>query len=244
MTQPKKIRGDSILGTLPQDRQAVVGEFAQAHTLDETVKWLAADGLRVSRSALSHWLSSWAWQQQFRLVERDTLQFMRLAKERRPDLSESDLESFGNDFFQLQAVKDQDPKLFLKFRTARNKAELERLKLQQAERERVIREEHLKLEREKFQWEVCAKLLDQAALAKAAEIAGRPCSNTEKIGLLRRELFGDLEGATLSAPTADTQVTDRGRSPAAAPSPTALRSGTDRAPAPDRGRSPAAGASS
>lgn len=182
-----------MLKTLPEERQAAVAEYALGHTLAETVAWLGADGLRVSRMCVSRWLSWWSWRSQFRGLEADTLDFMEQVRARKPELSEGDVEAFGNDYFQLQALKLNDPKLFLKFRTARNRAEMEKLKLGQKEREIGQREEALKLEREKFERLVCERALTRAVQERAAEIAGRNAPQDEKIAAMREALFADVD---------------------------------------------------
>ena len=130
-----------MLKTLPKDRQAEIAEHAQAHTLAETTAWLREQGVSAGRTALSGWLSWWAWQQRFRLVEADALSFMEQVRRRRPELSEVEIEQFGNDFFQLEAIKLGDPKTFLAFRGARARAEIEKRKLDLAERRVRLLEE-------------------------------------------------------------------------------------------------------
>lgn len=140
MNRERKPRGDAILKTLPKERQAEIAEHANTHTLVETCAWLRADGLPVGKSALSEWLAWWSWQQRFKLVEADALHFMEQMRSRRPDLSEEQVEQFGNDFFQLQAIKLGDPKTFLAFRNARARASVENRKLALAERRVVLLE--------------------------------------------------------------------------------------------------------
>lgn len=134
MSASKKIRGDSTLGTLPEDRQAEIAEHAAGHTLKETVAWLKADGISISSGALSRWLSSWQLRRLFQLADADTMDFIRQLKERNPNLPESELQQFGAEFFQMQAMKMGDAKTFLKFATARTKAEMEKAKLAQKDR--------------------------------------------------------------------------------------------------------------
>ena len=131
----RKTRGDSILGTLPQERQLQIAEHARAHTLPETVAWLRADGIKCGTTALSDWLSSFVLQQQFRVAEQDSLNFIELLRKRRPDLKEAELNSWADEFFQVQAVKTGDADTYLAFRTARFKAEMEKAKLKLKEQQ-------------------------------------------------------------------------------------------------------------
>lgn len=131
----KKIRADSILGNLTAERQAEIAEYARSHSMAETKAWLAADGLRISMGSLSDWFSSWRLQQQFRVADADALNFIELLRKKRPELPETELQSWASEFFQMQAVKSGDSETFLAFATARHKAEMDRKKFEQRERE-------------------------------------------------------------------------------------------------------------
>jgi hypothetical protein len=194
MSAPQpKARGDSVLKTLPKERQADIAEYANAHTLKETVAWLAADGLRTNKSSVSDWLSSWHWQAVYAEAETDAGNFMELVRTSMPDVDEAKVEQFGNAFFQMRAVKKSDDKMFLKFRTARNKSEMEKLKFAQKERELAQKDEQIRLEREKFERLVCEKILDTATRDKAAEIASQNISRAEQIAEMRQALFSDVD---------------------------------------------------
>lgn len=185
----RKKRADSVLATLPAERQAQIAEHAMSHTLEQTVKWLGEDGVKTSRSALSLWLSDYGLRQQFKLAEADTLTFVDLLRKKRPQLSESDVASWANEFFQLQAVKQNDPGMWLQFATAQHKGSMDRLNFEQRERGLKQREEALKLEREKFEFNAA-----EACLAKLPElktIAANPkLSASDKILAIRQRLFG------------------------------------------------------
>ncbi|MGA3268878.1 MAG: hypothetical protein ABSE16_18915 [Verrucomicrobiota bacterium] len=52
----RKTRSDAKLKTLPEYRQAAIERYALNHSLDQTVKWLRHNRLRVSANALSRFL--------------------------------------------------------------------------------------------------------------------------------------------------------------------------------------------
>lgn len=184
MSTSKKTRGDSILGTLPPDRQTEIAEHANAHTLAETRDWLKADGIKVSSGALSGWLSSFVLRQRFRLADADTLQFIQLLRTRRPDLPEAELQQWGAEYFQMQAVKAGDAETFLAFSSARTKAEMEKKKLN-------LKERQFTLDRERFEFDAATAAKKFAAEIKT--ISANPKLNeSQKINAIRQRLFGVL----------------------------------------------------
>jgi hypothetical protein len=130
----KKTRADSILGTLTEDRQAEVADYARTHTLVETVAWLRADGLKTSRTALGEWLSSWSLSQRFKQSESSALQFKAWLAETFPKMSEEELDGRAAMIFQFEALKTGDPETYLAFASARHKAAMDKAKFEQKER--------------------------------------------------------------------------------------------------------------
>lgn len=207
MSTPKKTRGDSVLGTLPEERQAQIAEYAQAHTLRDTIDWLKADGIKLSSGALSVWLSSWALRRQFRLADADTLEFIRLLRERNPNLPETELQDFGAQYFQMQAMKLGDPKTFLKFASARHKGKMDHLNFEQRERALKTREEALNLERERFYDDASKRFVallrekPEQLKQMAATVANPRLSEAQKINAIRERLFGALPETPTTSPT-------------------------------------------
>lgn len=150
-----------MLGTLPPERQKDIAEYAQAHTLKDTIAWLAADGIRTNKSSLSEWLSSFSWEELYSEAESDAQKFMDLVRKSAPEIEDAKVEQFGNAFFQMRAIKRDQPELFLKFRTAKHRAQMDVAKLAQREKE-------MALELEKFKESTKSKLesgLDEIAQA-------------------------------------------------------------------------------
>jgi hypothetical protein len=165
MDAPRKRRGDAALAGLPENRLAEIEAHARAHTLDETAAWLAADGIKTSRTALSNWLNQRTWSATFRVCQEDALAFMQMVKQRKPELSEPDLEAFGNDYFQMQAVRLNQPALFLEFRKARHKAATDDRKLSLEERRVTL------LEKKAEQADAAKALVEDTSLTEAERAA-------------------------------------------------------------------------
>jgi len=135
MSDNRKPRSDSILRTLPEARQTEIAEHLRDHSYDDTVKWLAADGLRVSRSALSEFFSWYGIRRMCREAESGTRDIVQLFHKEFPEASQEKLSALGDMVFQLQALKGQDPKTFLAFQTAKHRARMDVARLEQRERE-------------------------------------------------------------------------------------------------------------
>jgi hypothetical protein len=151
MSANRKPRGDSVLKTQTEARQQEVVEHLLTHKLAETAAWLKADGVKVSRTSLSDFLSWYQLRSQFKGFEQSALTMIELLRRKRPDLSEPDLQGYANEFFQLQAIQQNDAQTYLAFATARGKAEMEKAKLDQQER-------RMQLEREKLSAQLKTKI--------------------------------------------------------------------------------------
>lgn len=187
----RKPRADSRLKTLPPERQEAIAEYAREHTMRDTLAWLKEDGLATSLGALSEFLLCWRLQEQFRQDESTTEALIEELKKDSPSLTEEQLDELGQRTFSLLAIRREDPATFVKVRSARSKAALERekLKLRQAAEQRLL--EGLNLQREKFQRETCEMFVKWAADKRATEIARSSSSNAEKIERLGQLMFGE-----------------------------------------------------
>jgi hypothetical protein len=108
MSENKKPRADSVLKTLPAERQAVIADYAREHTLKDTRAWLAADGVKTSEAALSGFLSWFTLQQQLSQNETVISQILDDLKTQNPELSQHQLQQAGQMFFTALAIKQGD----------------------------------------------------------------------------------------------------------------------------------------
>lgn len=186
----KKVRADAVLKNLPEERQGEIFERCRTETLAAVRKWLAQDGIKVSQQTLSEFYSWYALRASLKEAESDTENLLELIRKDAPELPEERLASIGNALFNLRAIKQQDPKLFLAFQTARHRAEMDRLKFEQRDRQLKQQAESLQLEREKFEFDAAKACL--AALPELKVIGSSKADDTTKIEAIRKRLFGQL----------------------------------------------------
>ena len=132
----RKPRGDSVLKTLPPERQAdIIERLTRAGgTYRETRAWLNADGIETSLAALHEFYSWYQINNVLRAVERDSQDFMAMLREYEPDMPEDKITKLGSQYFQSRALKAGDAETFLAVTDARHKADIANRKLDQKER--------------------------------------------------------------------------------------------------------------
>jgi len=187
----RKPNSNSVLKTLPDERQVDIVEHAQGNSLSTTVKWLKADGVKTSAAALSEFLSWYGLQQQFRQDGQTTESLLEQLKAEVPGLTEEQLDQLGQRTFSLLAIRRQDPDSFVMVRSARSKAELEKAKLKLREQAEARLAGQAKLAREKFQFDAAKAALKCAAELKT--ISASKLSQADKVNQARLKLFG-VEG--------------------------------------------------
>ncbi len=147
MSDDRKVRADATLKMLPEQRQQDIFEWLNTagNTFARCVEWLRQDGLQTSKRALSDWYSWYALRLKFKETERDTLNFQELVQEEMPELPQEKVTQLGSAYFNMQAIKQGNPELFLMIQGAQHKAKMDVLKYQQRERELVIAERRVRL---------------------------------------------------------------------------------------------------
>lgn len=193
MSQRKKARCDSNLKNLPEERQQEIFEYAAEHGLVKCAAWLREDGLETSKSAVGNFCRWYPLQAQFRADEQTTDSVLEQVKKEATQLTDEQLDIIGQRTFSLLALRREDSKTFLAYRTALNEAKFELAKIEL----RRQAEERLKgkaaLEKEKWVVESCEKILKAATDSKTREIAALSVPNSEKIALLRKHWFADVD---------------------------------------------------
>jgi hypothetical protein len=182
MSANRNARADSRLKRLPEARQAQIIEMMKAPGMTQTKvrAELAKDGLKTSEPALSEFFSWWHRQQQFRQASDFSEDFQQLLKKADPQLSDEQLQEYGQRVFQMHALQlaqaDPEAAALIWHRT-------QKLNLQA---------EIVKLEQQKFQRETCALFLKWAEDQRAKDIAASGgISQAEKIAQLGQLMFGD-----------------------------------------------------
>ncbi len=112
MSHPHKPRADSVLKTLPEDRQSAIAQYARLHTLEQTLKWLHANGTHTNIASLSRFLD---WHRMKAQMSRDKLVVQQLLSDlanQNPELTPDRLQQLGQIFFLGLALTEQDPRLW------------------------------------------------------------------------------------------------------------------------------------
>lgn len=108
MDTDKKPRADSVLKTLPEDRQAEIADFATSNTLADTVTWLRESGTQTTNSSLSKFLSWYRLKQQLLRNESAVLTLVTEIRNRNPEITTEKIYEAGHIFFAGSALEKQD----------------------------------------------------------------------------------------------------------------------------------------
>ncbi|HVY70797.1 MAG TPA: hypothetical protein VHH73_12775 [Verrucomicrobiae bacterium] len=170
------------LRALPRERQREILELLKDFKITDVIPDLAGKKIVTTEAALLEFQNWCVLRDQFEAWEADTKTLIDLLRARRPDIAEPDLERYANSVFQVQALKQNDATMSMKLAAARQHADME-------ERKMHLREEQLKLQREKFEFsaaEACLKELP--TLRTIAD--DNALDLDEKIERIRFQLFG------------------------------------------------------
>jgi hypothetical protein len=208
-----KVRSDSLLKNLPEDRQEQIMEWCntpserdgEGKTIPDTGglglarAQLAADGVKVSLRALSDFFSWWQLKRTLELADLDAQEAADWWRTFKPG-DEETARKFGEFMFLQKAVRTQDAEVFTAATMARDmrvgmegKARLEAEKLALKERQLAQKDEQLRLQREKFEIETCEKILAAVKDAKIKALAESDLPNAAKIAALRQTYFADVD---------------------------------------------------
>jgi len=118
-----------LLKTLPDGRQQEVFDFAEKHTLAQTVEWLREDGLLTSCGQLSRFCSWYRLKEQLRKHSASVSSLNELLRSKMPTVSPEKLESYTDALFRVQVLEQNKPELYLALK--RDKMEAKRLSLEE-----------------------------------------------------------------------------------------------------------------
>lgn len=180
MKPDKKTRADAVLKNLPEPRQAEIYERLTVKTPDwpntsyaAVLAWLKADGLETSSGALHSFYSAYTFRKQLGANASVVETLLADFKSANPTATPEQIQSTGQAFFSALALQQQDPQQWRW--------------IQQSQ----LQQQQLALERKKFQRDTCELFVKWQADKRAAEIAGSPSSNAEKIEQLGALMFGE-----------------------------------------------------
>jgi hypothetical protein len=125
----QKPHGHSVLNRLTPERQRAVQDYALNHTLAETIKWLADDGVKIGDTALSNWLSYLRLAQR---MERCSGKADAIVEQGRAEgwiETAEEEQAIGQCLFNRMAMDEEDPKAWFLSQTIvlkRQKMEIEK----------------------------------------------------------------------------------------------------------------------
>ena len=202
MAKRINFRSDSVLGNLPEDRQTQVAQWImdckEGDRYEYAVEQLAADGIKVGRTAVFEWFRGWRLRQ--RMLSADSLacKVQDALKSLKLGLTAEQLSEAGQAAFQAEALAAENAEEFremeylrLAKQTAQSKAELEKAKLARADRRLDQKDQDLALSNRKFQRDTCELFLKWSADEKAKSVLTSGATNAEKIEALGRAMFGE-----------------------------------------------------
>jgi hypothetical protein len=105
-----KPRCDSVLKTLPEERQAGIVQFARDHGVIKTALWLSHSDVATSKSAVARFLSWYRQRQTFLQLDTAAIAAVAELATERPDLTPEKLDQAGHIFFTGLALQKQDLK--------------------------------------------------------------------------------------------------------------------------------------
>lgn len=148
-------------------------------------------GQPISLATLSNIRDRLEMEETFRADEATTESVLEELKRELPTLSDQQIDEIGHRTFSLLTLRNRDLKGFVRLRSARTKAELEKAKLALQEKAEERQREQLHLDQKRFQRETCELFLKWAEDIRAQEIARSPATNSQKIDELGQLMFGD-----------------------------------------------------
>ena len=104
----RKPNSNAVLKTLPDERQATIAQYARDHSLEETVKWLADDGITTSTGALSNFLASQRLEQRLSRNASVAERLKAEIKDGQPGITPEELDFIGQKFFTELAIDEED----------------------------------------------------------------------------------------------------------------------------------------
>jgi hypothetical protein len=170
MKPDRKVNSNAKLKTLPEERQAMIADYARDHSLDETVKWLGEDGLETSTGALSQFLSWYVLGRQLEQNESTVKQVLADLAKNNPGMAQEELDRAGQLFFSALAIQQQDSLTWKRIKDA------------------ATREKLVALNRDKFEFDAVAECRKQLPQLQAVE-SNRKLSDKEKSEAIHKILF-------------------------------------------------------
>lgn len=164
-----KPRSDSILKTLPAERQAAIAEYMAAKSLIETRDWLKADGIKTSVTSLSEFGSWYYLRRQLTRNESTVEELLKNLSATNPDWSPGQIQEAGQAFFTALALQQQDSEAWVRTQGL------------------ALKRQELALARDKFEFDAAKACL--ARLPELQAVSTRPKLNDEEKAIAIQQIL-------------------------------------------------------
>lgn len=185
----RKPRTDSELQTqIPEDQQRAIILLLRSNSYKKVVELVQAEpfSLDTSVGALQRFYHWWHARRQLEQVAERAQDFERSLKAvneaQKLGVQSEAISMAGQLYFESEAMRLEDPKLFVALRGRR-----------QIDRDLDLREREVKLKEEAFAVRTCELFLKWFADQAARSIAESSATNADKIARLRERYFKDVE---------------------------------------------------
>lgn len=193
MAKPTPFRSDSILGNLPEERQAQIAQWIMECTEGDRYEFaraqLASDGVKVSRSALADWFKGWRLRQRIASADSLALKVQDTLKALNIGLTQDQISEAGQIAFQSEALSAENAKEFREMEYLRVTRESARTKAKHDAEKIAISK--AKLSQKEREIEMALRkltLLEKKAAEAAATASDSKLSDAEKAARIR-EIF-------------------------------------------------------
>jgi DNA uptake protein ComE-like DNA-binding protein len=191
-------RSDAWWRDLSQERREQIAGWCRAKKTEDSPggvqfarEQLAADGIKVSLSQVSRFFAFWRTREEFTGAANICEAVKEAVRAEFPNASAEKLAAVGQIGFLARAIAEQSQEKYV---------QLQQLDLDQrsAETRAKFKREEIDLKRTQFEMEIAEKMLDEALLRKAQEIAGSGMSQAAKIAAMRKAAFADVDALEAS----------------------------------------------
>jgi hypothetical protein len=108
MIPGRKPRSDSVLKTLPVERQAEIVAYARTHSVRATALWLVGKGIKTAYQEVSKFLRWHAAQSQLHKNQDLVEAFQAELRRSHPQISDRELGAIGQHMFTLMTIQDEN----------------------------------------------------------------------------------------------------------------------------------------
>jgi hypothetical protein len=205
---PRRIRADAKLRDLSEDqRKQVLHWFAQCGWASCLVRVRTELGIETNRDSLYKAIKRWENEEANSVYLSIARSQAEMEAESKGGMTLEEIEEAVDRNFIVLASQTKDLKeykdlryLQVTARSARQRAQLEKVKLDLKKLQIEQKDRDFALQREKFVTESCEKIMKAARDPKVREIVESEKTNAEKIAEIRQLYFADIDAVKVELP--------------------------------------------